>query len=122
MIVDDSTAMRNFLNYLATDLSFKTEMAVDGRDALSKLVKSDPRHPFAVMLVDWDMPVMNGLELVQAVRRNHDFDDIKVMMVTTQNSMERVTMALEAGADDYLMKPVTKELLEEKLQILGVVA
>jgi two-component system chemotaxis response regulator CheY len=67
------------------------------------------------------MPVMNGLELVQTVRRNKDFDALKLMMVTTLNSMDRVALALDAGANDFLMKPVTKELLEEKLQILGVV-
>jgi two-component system chemotaxis response regulator CheY len=121
LIVDDSKAMRTFLQHLATQLSFQTEEAEDGRDGLSKLVKNDPREPFDVALVDWDMPVMNGLELVQTVRRNKDFDSLKVMMVTTQNTLERVSAALEAGANDFLMKPVTKESLEEKLQILGLV-
>jgi two-component system chemotaxis response regulator CheY len=110
-----------FLQRLAEELSFQTEAAEDGRDALLKLVKNDPREPFDVALVDWEMPVMNGLELVQTVRRNKDFDSLKLMMVTTLNSMDRVALALEAGANDFLMKPVTKELLEEKLQILGVV-
>jgi two-component system chemotaxis response regulator CheY len=121
LIVDDSKAMRNFLGHIAGELLFQTEQAEDGRDGLNKLVKNDPREPFAVALVDWDMPVMNGLELVKAVRRNKEFDSLKMMMVTTQNSMERVTAALEAGANDFLMKPVSKRSLEEKLQILGVV-
>ncbi len=121
LIIDDSKAMRVFLQRLAEELSFQTEAAEDGRDALIKLVKNDPREPFDVALVDWEMPVMNGLELVQTVRRNRDFDSLKLMMVTTLNTMDRVALALEAGANDFLMKPVTKELLEEKLQILGVV-
>jgi len=121
LIVDDSKAMRTFLQHLATELSFKTEEAEDGRAGLSKLIQNDPAEPFDVALVDWDMPVMTGLELVQTVRRNKDFSSLKMMMVTTQNTMERVSAALEAGADDFLMKPVTKESLEEKLQILGVV-
>ena len=121
LIIDDSKAMRVFLQRLAEELSFQTEAAEDGRDALLKLVKNDPREPFDVALVDWEMPVMNGLELVQTVRRNKDFDSLKLMMVTTLNSMDRVALALEAGANDFLMKPVTKEVLEEKLQILGVV-
>jgi two-component system chemotaxis response regulator CheY len=121
LIIDDSKAMRTFLQHLATDLSFQTEEAEDGRNALSKLVKNDPREPFDVALVDWDMPVMNGLEFVETVRRNKDFSSLKMMMVTTQNTMERVETALAAGADDFLMKPVTKESLEEKLQILGLV-
>lgn len=121
LIVDDSKAMRGFLQHLATELSFQTEEAENGRDGLTKLIKNDPREPFQIALVDWDMPVMNGLELVQSVRRNRDFDSVKLMMVTTQNSMEKVTSALKAGANDYLMKPVTKETLEEKLQILGII-
>ena len=72
-------------------------------------------------LVDWEMPRMNGLEFVQALRRNRDFAELKVLMITTLNSTERVAEALEAGASDYLMKPVTKEMLADKLQILGVI-
>jgi two-component system chemotaxis response regulator CheY len=121
LIVDDSKAMRTFLQHIAAELSFKTEEAEDGREGLHKLIRNDPSEPFQVALVDWDMPNMNGLELVQTLRRNHDFDAVKLMMVTTQNTLERVQAALEAGADDFLMKPVTKESLEEKLQILGVV-
>ena len=121
LIVDDSKAMRTFLQHLASELSFQTEEAEDGREGLNKLVNNDPREPFDVALVDWDMPIMNGLELIQLVRRNKAFNSVKVMMVTTQNSMDRVAAALQAGADDFLMKPVTKESLEQKLQVLGIV-
>ena len=121
LIVDDSKAMRTFLQHVATELSFKTEEAEDGREGLNKLVNNDPREPFDVALGDWDMPIMNGLELIQLVRRNKAFNSVKVMMVTTQNSMDRVAAALQAGADDFLMKPVTKESLEQKLQVLGIV-
>lgn len=121
LIVDDSKAMRTFLQHLASEFSFETEEAEDGRDGLHKLIHNDPRDPFAVALVDWEMPNMNGLELVRTVRRNREFNGLKLMMVTTLNNMENVAEALEAGADDFLMKPVTKELLEEKLQILGMV-
>jgi two-component system chemotaxis response regulator CheY len=120
LIVDDSKPMRTFLAFLAQELSFTTTEAVDGRSALDLLIRNDPREPFAVALVDWEMPRMNGLEFVQAVRRNHDFAELKLLMVTTLNSTERVAEALETGANDFLMKPVTKELLADKLQILGV--
>jgi len=70
--------------------------------------------------VDWDMPRMNGLEFVKAVRANPVYDGLKLMMVTTQNSMEHVAAALDSGAADFLMKPVTKESLAEKLLVLGV--
>lgn len=112
--------MRTFLIVLAREMAFATTEASDGREALEVLVKNDPREPFDVALVDWDMPRMNGLELVEAVRRNRDFADLKLMMVTTQNSQARVVQALQAGANDFLMKPVTKEMLAEKLQMLGV--
>jgi two-component system, chemotaxis family, chemotaxis protein CheY len=120
LIVDDSKAMRTFLSYVAKELSFATTEAVDGRDGLDTLIRNDPREPFQIALVDWEMPRMNGLEFVQTVRRNRDFADLKLMMITTLNSMDRVTAAIEAGANDYLMKPVTKEMLADKLQILGM--
>lgn len=121
LIVDDSKAIRTFLAFIAQELAFNTVQAGDGREALATLVRNDPRDPFAVALVDWEMPRMNGLEFVQLVRRNQDFAGLKLLMITTLNSMERVTEALGAGADDFLMKPVTKEMLADKLQIMGVV-
>lgn len=122
LIVDDSKPMRSFLSYLANEMSFQTVEAVDGRDGLETLIRNDPKQPFDIALVDWDMPRMTGLEFVQFVRRNHDYDELKLMMVTTNNTIEKITQALEAGANDFLMKPVTKESLAEKLQILGLVA
>ena len=121
LVIDDSKPMRTFLTYVAQQMAFATFEAGDGREALDALIKNDPREPFDVALVDWDMPRMNGLEFVQTVRRNHDFAHLKLMMVTTQNAQERVAQALQAGADDFLMKPVTKEMLADKLQILGLV-
>lgn len=121
LIVDDSKAMRTFLSSLAQELSFLVTEGVDGRDGLDILIKNDPQDPFSIALVDWDMPRMNGYELVQLVRRNHDFDELKILMVTTANSLEKITEALTAGANDFLMKPVTKDALTEKLQILGLV-
>ena len=122
LVIDDSKAMRGFLCHLAGELEFTTTEAEDGRAGLDVLIKNDPREPFAIALVDWDMPRMNGLEFVQFVRKNHDYDDVKLMMVTTNNTEEKIGLALEAGANDFLMKPVTKEALEEKLMILGLVA
>ena len=121
LIIDDSKAMRGFLTNLATELSFTTVEAEDGRHGLDTLIKNDPSQPFDVALVDWDMPRMTGIELVQFVRRNRDFDAVKLMMVTTNNTVEKITLALESGADDFLMKPVTLDSLREKLQILGLV-
>lgn len=122
LVIDDSKAMRGFLCAIAGDLSFRTTEAEDGRAGLDVLIKNDPKEPFDIALVDWDMPRMNGHEFVQFVRRNHDYDGMKIMMVTTNNTVEKISLALEAGANDFLMKPVTKESLEEKLLMLGLVA
>jgi two-component system chemotaxis response regulator CheY len=120
LIIDDSKPMRGFLRALAEQFTFTAVESVDGRDGLETLIKNDPREPFDIALVDWDMPRMTGLEFVQFVRRNHDYDALKLMMVTTNNTEEKITQALEAGANDFLMKPVTKEAFEEKLMILGL--
>ncbi len=118
LVIDDSKAMRTFLTALAHELTFETDQAIDGQDALEHLARNSA---FDVALVDWDMPRMNGLQFVQAVRAQPVYDEIKLMMVTTQTAMEKVSNALESGANDFLMKPVTKEALEEKLRVLGLV-
>jgi two-component system chemotaxis response regulator CheY len=117
LIIDDSKAMRAFLRYLAEELAFDSAEAGDGCEALAVL---ENHSDFDVALVDWDMPRMNGLEFVRAVRARRAYDAIKLMMVTTQTSMDHVAQALAAGATDFLMKPVTREALEEKLLLLGV--
>lgn len=119
LIIDDSKPMRGYLRALGEEFTFSTAEAVDGRDGLETLIKNDPNEPFDIALVDWHMPRMNGLEFVQFVRRNRDYDALKLMMVTINNTEEKISLALEAGANDFLMKPVTKEALEEKLLILG---
>jgi two-component system chemotaxis response regulator CheY len=122
LIVDDSKAMRGFLTHLATGMDFVTTEAEDGRAALDTLIRTEAKERFDVALVDWDMPRMNGLEFVQFVRRNRAYDGLKLMMVTTSSSPEKVAAALAAGANDYLMKPVTRESLAEKLVILGLLS
>lgn len=121
LIIDDSKAMRGFLRHLAGELSFEITEAEDGKAGLDTLVRCDPKMPFEVVLVDWDMPRMNGLEFVHYVRRNKSYDALKIMMVSTNNTEEKISAALAAGADDFLMKPVTRESLGEKLMILGLV-
>jgi len=116
LIIDDSKAMRNFLDFLVQQLKFETVLAEDGCHALEILQQ---QSSFDLALVDWDMPRMNGLEFVKSVRANSAYDGLKLMMVTTQNSMDRVAAALDAGANDFLMKPVTQESLEDKLRVLG---
>lgn len=116
LIIDDSRAMRTLLTSYARELAFETVDAADGKQALEQLRKYPSTE---IALVDWDMPVMNGLEFVKAVRAQRSYDDIKLMMVTAQTASGAVEEALLSGANDFLMKPLTKEMLEDKLRILG---
>ena len=119
IIVDDSRSMRMMLKKLLTGAGFDTFVeAGHGQEALDKL-----REGGAVdlALVDWNMPVMTGIDLVRAVRKEHAYDAMTVMMVTTESGMSQMQEALEAGANEFMMKPFTPEALREKLQILGLV-
>ena len=118
LIIDDSRTMRRLLKSFVASVTEDTSEAGDGREALAVLEKEGP---FELALVDWDMPVMNGLDFVKAVRTDPRHDSMKMMMVTAQNSYETVLQAIEAGAADYLMKPLTEEMLQDKLRLLGFV-
>jgi two-component system chemotaxis response regulator CheY len=115
LVVDDSRAMRAILTRLMTGLGFDVVQAPDGAEALELL---DGGLRPDVALVDWNMPVMDGLSFVQAARAE-GFSDLPIIMITTEGSLEYVTRAMEAGANEYLMKPFTKESLHDKLVLLG---
>lgn len=118
LIVDDSKSMRSFLHHLVGKLRFDVLEARDGCEALEVLKK----HPeVELALVDWEMPRMNGLEFIKAIRKSRSHDGIKLMMVATQHSMDRVAAALAAGACEFLMKPVSEASLNGKLRVLGVI-
>lgn len=117
MVVDDSRAMRTILGKILKEIGFETSEAGNGKEGLVHLEKNGPVD---LALVDWNMPEMNGLEFVQAVRANAAFNNMKVMMVTTEADVGNVTKALEAGANEYLMKPFTKDAVTEKLSMLGI--
>lgn len=117
LIVDDSKMVRMILSKLLRELQFEVLEAGDGQEAIERLYHGEQVD---LMLVDWNMPIMNGFELLCAVRANVLLSDIKIMMVTTESSMEQVQKALSAGANEYLMKPFTKDQLHEKLIIMGL--
>jgi two-component system chemotaxis response regulator CheY len=116
LIVDDSRFIRNLLRGLLQAIGFECAEAGNGEDALGVLKAS---QPFDIALVDWNMPVMNGLEFVKQMRAA-GFGDAKVLMVTTEGENEFILRALDAGADEYLMKPFDGEALNEKLAMLGL--
>jgi len=109
--------MRTLLGSFCQSLDCEIVEAADGREALEQMAL---HQPFDFALVDWDMPVMNGLELVKVLRANPAYNDMKLMMVTAQTSMDSVVEAIENGANDYLMKPLTEEMFQDKLKLLGI--
>lgn len=117
LVIDDSRAMRTILGGILTDLGFAVTDAEDGERALETLRRCGP---FELALVDWNMPLMSGFDFVCVVRRDSEFDGMRLMMVTTETEIERMADALEAGADEYIMKPFSKEMLLEKLKLLGI--
>lgn len=117
LVVDDSRAMRLVLTKIMKEVGFDTSEAGDGSEALIRLKELDAVD---LILVDWNMPVMDGLEFVRAVRENQRYDEVLMMMVTTEDGMDKIVEALEAGANEYVMKPFTSEMIVEKLEILGI--
>jgi two-component system chemotaxis response regulator CheY len=117
LVVDDSKAMRAILRRMLRDLGYEVLEAVNGREALDCLRESGAVD---LALVDWNMPEMNGLDFLRAVRKEPTYRGMIMMMVTTETEMEKVMEALAMGASEYVMKPFTKEVILEKLQILGL--
>jgi two-component system chemotaxis response regulator CheY len=117
LIVDDSRFVRSYLRGLLEGKGMECEEAADGQAAMDRL---NGGPPFDIALVDWNMPVMDGLEMLQQLRAE-GYDGVKVMMVTTEAENDFIVRALDAGADEYLMKPFDDEALTEKLAMLGLV-
>jgi two-component system, chemotaxis family, chemotaxis protein CheY len=117
LVVDDSRTMRRILDCVLRQLGFDVVEASNGREALEELARGTRPD---VVLVDWNMPEMNGLEFVQSVRAQTSLQSLPLMMVTTEIEMEQVASALAAGANEYVMKPFSKESLADKLQLLGL--
>jgi two-component system chemotaxis response regulator CheY len=102
---------------MLSELGFEVDEAVDGRDGLAHL---DAGLRPELMLVDWNMPEMTGLEFVIAVREPPYSSPARLVMVTTETEVAQMIRALEAGADEYIMKPFTRDSIVEKLQLLGL--
>lgn len=116
LIVDDSIFMRDYLRNVGEKMGMECEEAGNGRHALDMLRSIDD---FELVLLDVNMPVMNGLECVRAMRATGLGSGAKVMMVSTQADSDLIERALAAGADEYLMKPFTVDCLRAKLSMLG---
>lgn len=118
LVIDDSRTMRRIISAVLQTLGFETVEAADGRAALDVL---ESGTEVDLACIDWNMPVMNGLEFVVAVRENRRWRDVTLMMVTTESEHDQIVRALAAGAHEYLIKPFTPDAIRDKLQLLGLV-
>jgi two-component system chemotaxis response regulator CheY len=117
LVIDDSKAVRRILGEILQELGFEVWEAANGREAL-RLLKEVEAADLA--LVDWNMPEMDGIEFVRAVRADTAYDDLRLIMVTTEAEEDKVVGALNEGADAYVVKPFTKATIVQKLDVLGV--
>ncbi len=118
LLVDDSGVMRKIIARSLNSLWIQE--VVEAADGVEALKVFGDGTGFDLVLTDWNMPNMNGFELVCEIRKNTDHDKMRIMMVTTETEMSQVIKALEAGANEYVMKPFTKDMILEKLNLMGI--
>jgi two-component system chemotaxis response regulator CheY len=118
LVVDDSKTIRIILGRILKELGYEVCEACNGIEAL-KVMESE-KAAVNLVLADWNMPEMNGLELLKQLRQDPTLASLKVIMVTTETELDHMVSALEAGANEYVMKPFTKEILREKLELVGI--
>lgn len=118
LVVDDSKAIRMILAKTLRDVGYEVLEAANRREALA--VFGHEGSNISLVLVDWNMPQMDGLEFVKRLRADPRNSSVVLMMVTTETEVEQMVRALEAGANEYVMKPFTKEIISDKLRILGM--
>jgi len=116
LIVDDSRVVRRVAKRILEDLAFATVEAENGQQALEHCRRSMPD----AILLDWNMPVMSGIDFLRALRRSAGGAAPVVVFCTTENDLGHIGQALEAGANEYIMKPFDSEILEAKLAQVGL--
>jgi two-component system, chemotaxis family, chemotaxis protein CheY len=117
LVVDDSRVMRAIVSRVLVDCGYEVAEARHGREALAYL---QAHADTGLAVIDWNMPEMNGLELVRAVRADPDLAAVRLVMVTTETELAHVALAIDAGVDEYVMKPFTKSMIEDKLRLLDL--
>jgi two-component system, chemotaxis family, chemotaxis protein CheY len=117
LVVEDSTTIRMILCKYLREMNIRAVEAADGRQALAQL-EAMPRPD--LVLVDWDMPIMTGIEFIRAVRDRRLYERLPLIMITTHSETDYVSQAIDAGADAYIQKPCTLDALRQKLSALGL--
>jgi two-component system, chemotaxis family, chemotaxis protein CheY len=120
LVVDDSRVSRRILSRILGKLGFEVVEANNGLEGLARL--KEMNQTAHVVMVDWNMPVMNGIDLVRAVRAQPIYAKLKIVVITTNSELHDVVVALEAGADEYIMKPFTQDIVHGKLALLGLLS
>lgn len=118
LLIDDSRAVQIIVGQILRELGMDVLLAGNGAEALEQ-IKQNP--DVELMLVDWNMPEMNGIDFIRAVRSQRAFDSARILMVTSEAQSDHVNEAINAGANEYLMKPFSKEVLIAKLNLLDVI-
>ena len=116
LVIDDFKPIRSLMAKILADVGFTVDEAANGLEALDLIKK----EKIGLALVDWNMPGMDGCEFVQEVRKDSAYKEMRMMMVTAETAMNKIAEALEAGADEYIMKPFSKEMIVEKLALMGI--
>lgn len=116
LVVDDSKVIRKVARHILETLDFDVAEAGDGQEALDHCLANAPD----VILLDWNMPVMSGMDFLRALREANVARRPKVVFCTTENGMAYIRAAIDAGADEYVMKPFDRDTLASKLQIVGM--
>jgi two-component system chemotaxis response regulator CheY len=117
LVVEDSKTIRMILCEYLRKMKIEVVEAANGREALERLKEMSPPD---LVLVDWNMPVMSGIDFIRAVRELNIYDSLPLIMVTTNSENEHLGAAMEAGASEYIQKPCTLDALREKLHLLGL--
>ena len=117
LVVDDSQTIRLILRKYLGKIGFDVVEATDGVEGITRLREMSQAD---LVLVDWNMPNMSGVDFVRAVRAIRQYDSLPLVMVTTNTELDQIASALEAGANEYIMKPFTQDVIRGKLELLGL--
>lgn len=113
LVVDDSMVARNIIKNVLSPMGYEVIQAANGQEALDKLKTQWKK--IKLILLDWNMPVLNGIEALKAIRQQREYDQIKVLMVSTESEEEYIDQAMKVGANGYIAKPFTPEVLAAKV-------
>lgn len=121
LVIDDSPSIRRILIKILNSLGFSDILeAENGRQGIEELEKLEQTNLPDIAMVDWNMPVMDGYSFLCNIRTNHKYDNMPIVLVTTVSEQHLILKALESGANEFVMKPFTKDAIVDKLTMLGI--